>query len=81
MKKVKKRTLKKQLVKETRDIRITFTKSGTGYRKAVVFIPVAWLDHMGINEEDRTTEMTYSPRTKKINIKKKSSETSTDNDE
>lgn len=76
----RKRT-KKQIVKETRDIKVILSTGGTGHRTASTFIPITWLDHMGIKEGDRTTEMTYSPRTKKITIRKKGSEVPTDNDE
>lgn len=69
-----KKRIKKQIVKETRDMKIILGKSGTGHRNASTFIPITWLDHMGITEDDRITEMTYSPRTKKITIRKKDSE-------
>lgn len=73
----KKRTQKKEVVKESRDIKIMFSETSNGYINARVSLPLSWLKDMKIskeNEEDRTTEMTYSPRTKKITIRKKSSE-------
>ncbi|MGL5982810.1 MAG: hypothetical protein ACRCZR_05735, partial [Cetobacterium sp.] len=66
-------------VKETRDIKIMFSETNNGYVNARVSLPISWLKDMKIskeNDKDRITEMTYSPRTKKITIRKKGSEVS-----
>ncbi|MGL5918136.1 MAG: hypothetical protein ACRCYM_02715 [Cetobacterium sp.] len=73
------RTQKKEIVKETRDIKIMFSETNNGYVNARVSLPISWLKDMKIskeNDKDRITEMTYSPRTKKITIRKKGSEVS-----
>ncbi|MGL5592428.1 hypothetical protein [Cetobacterium sp.] len=77
MEQKKSRTQKKEIVKETREIKIMFSETNNGYVNARVSLPLSWLKDMKIskeNDEERTTEMTYSPRTKKITIRKKSSE-------
>lgn len=68
----KKTSSKKEIVKETRDLKVMFAKSGNGYMNTRMTFPLAWFQHMGINPDDRDTEVTYSPRTKKITIRKKS---------
>lgn len=72
----KKKTQKKQIVKETRDISVTLGTGGTGGITPRIFLPYSWLKHMGVETDDRRMEITYSPRTKKITIRKKSSEVS-----
>lgn len=72
----KKRTQKKEIVKETRDLKFTYGVRGEKYLTAKMTFPLSWLEHMGISPDDRETEVTYSPRTKKITIRKKSSNVS-----
>lgn len=74
MEQKKKRTRKKEIVKETRDANITLSTGGSGGISPRVSLPYLWLEHMGIVANDRAVEITYSPRTKKITIRKKSSE-------
>lgn len=81
MEQKKKRASKKEVVKETREIKIMFSETNNGYVNARVSLPLSWLKDMKIskeNDEDRTTEMTYSPRTKKITIRKKGAEETTE---
>lgn len=69
-----KKTRKKEILKEDRELKVMFPKSGNGYLNARMVFPMMWLEHMGINPDDRDTIVTYSPRTRKITIRKKSSE-------
>ena len=72
----KRRTQKKEIVKETRELNVMFAKCGSGGISPRITIPAIWLEHMGITPDDRETEITYSPRTKKITIRKKGSNVS-----
>ncbi|MGL5190596.1 hypothetical protein [Cetobacterium sp.] len=76
MEQKKKRTQKKEIVKETRDLNLTFVKSGAGNITPRVSLPITWIKHMGMNLDEREIEVTYSPRTKKITIRKKGSNVS-----
>ena len=76
MEQKKKRTLKKEIVKETRVLNVMFTVDGRGSTSTKISIPSTWIAHMGISPNDRETEVTYSPRTKKITIRKKGSKVS-----
>lgn len=80
MEQKKKRALKK-IVKETRNLNVMFASDGKGHYATRMSLPSTWFEHMGLNPDDRETEVTYSPRTKKITIRKKGSEVLTDNDE
>lgn len=77
----KKRKNSKNVIKETREAKITIGTGGTGGISPRVGLPFLWLEHMGITKENREIEISYSPRTKKITIRKKSSETSKDDKE
>lgn len=68
----------KDIVKETRILKVMFAKDGKGGSSPRITLPVFWLEHMGLSSEDRETEVTYHPRTKKITIRKKSSMKTTD---
>lgn len=72
----KRGTPKKEIVKETRDLKMMFSKSAKGTNTPRLAFPMLWIKDMGINLDDRDTEVTYSPRTKKITIRKKSSKVS-----
>ncbi|MGL4903357.1 MAG: hypothetical protein ACRDDH_21275 [Cetobacterium sp.] len=76
MEQKKRRTQKKEIVKETRDLKLVFGKSGAGNMTPRVNLPMAWVKHMGLDLDEREIEVTYSPRTKKITIRKKSSNVS-----
>ena len=76
MEQKKKRTSKKEVVKETRILNVMFPLDGKGNYTTRMSLPSTWFEHMGINPNDRETEVTYSPRTKKITIRKKGSEES-----
>lgn len=76
--KKKNRTPKKEIVKETRELKFSYGLRGEKYLTAKMTFPLSWLEHMGISPDERETEVTYSPRTKKITIRKKSSEVSVD---
>lgn len=77
----KNRTRKKEVTKETREVNVVLSTGGKGGISPRVTFPYAWFEHMGMNEIDKKVEITYSPRTKKITIRKKSSEAPIDNDE
>lgn len=74
MEQKKKRTSKKEIVKETRNLNVMFASDGKGHYATRISLPSTWLEHMGISPDDREAEVTYSPRTKKITIRKKGSE-------
>lgn len=78
MEQKKKRISKKEIVKETRSLKVMFASDGKGHYATRMSLPSTWFEHMGINPDDRETEVTYSPRTKKITIRKKGSEESTE---
>ncbi|MBC2856833.1 hypothetical protein H3N56_10310 [Cetobacterium sp. 2A] len=81
MEQKKKRTRKKEVIKEIRDIKIMFSETSNGYVNARVSLPLSWLKDMKVTQDDRETEMTYSPRTKKITIRKKGSEVKEDKED
>lgn len=76
----KKKNTKKKIEKETREYRIIYSNSGNGYTGAKISLPFEWLEDMGISPDDRNVDITYRPRTKTLSIKKKSSETSIEDD-
>ena len=76
MEQKKRRTQKKEIVKETRDLKISFNKAGNGGLTPKVSLPIMWVKHMGLDLDERDIEVTYSPRTKKITIRKRGSEVS-----
>ena len=76
MEQQKRRTQKKELVKETRNLKISFNKACNGGLTPKVSLPIMWVQHMGLDLDERDIEVTYSPRTKKITIRKKSSNVS-----
>ena len=76
MEQKKRRTQKKEIVKETRNLKISFNKAGNGGLTTKVSLPIMWVKHMGLDLDERDIEVTYSPRTKKITIRKKGSEVS-----
>ena len=58
-----------------------FVRSGRGTETPRMTFPMIWIKDMGIDLNERDLEVTYHPRTKKISIRKKSSETSIDDNE
>lgn len=76
MEQKKRRTQKKEIVKETRDLKMMFSKSGSGNITPRISLPMTWVKHMGMDLDERDIEVTYSPRTKKITIRKKGSKVS-----
>lgn len=76
MEQKKKRTQKKEIVKETRDLKMMFSKSGSGTNTPRLAFPMLWINDMGVDLDNRDMEVTYSPRTKKITIRKKGSKVS-----
>lgn len=77
----KKRTSKKEIVKEIRESKLIFTRTGISSVTPRVSLPTMWVKHMGLSADDKDLELVYSPRTKKITIRKKGSEALTDNNE
>lgn len=67
----KKRTSKKEIVKEVRESKLIFTRTGISSITPRVSLPTMWVKHMGLSTDDKDLELTYSPRTKKITIRKK----------
>lgn len=62
----------KKLEKETRTLKVMFAVDGRGSKNTRMTLPITWFKDMGIDLDNRETSVTYSPRTKKITIKKKS---------
>ena len=58
--------------KDKREVKILFLKNGMGSRATKINIPLPWIDHMGITENDR--EVIIEKVGKKIIITKKKSE-------
>lgn len=77
----KKKNSKKKIEKETRELKIMFTKTGTSSNTPRLAFPMTWIKDMNIDLNDREVEVTYHPRTKKISIRKKSSKPSKDDEE
>lgn len=77
----KKRTRKKEVEKETRGYKVSYSKRTDGSFTGKVTFPLEWLEHMGINPNDRNIEVTYRPRTKTLTIKKKSLEVAEDKED
>lgn len=70
----KKKNSKKEIVKEVRESKLIFTRTGISSITPRVSLPTMWVKHMGLSTDDKDLELIYSPRTKKITIRKKSSE-------
>lgn len=58
-------------MKETRDLKIMFAKSGSGSTCSRITIPISMIRDMGITELDREVQLTYDETEKIITIKKK----------
>lgn len=69
----RKRNSKKAIVKETRGYKLNYGLKNDGYWSAKLTLPIGWLEHMGLSPEDRDIDVEYSPRTKKITIRKRDS--------
>lgn len=75
-----KKNTKKKIEKETRRYKVSYTKKDQNSFSTKIFVPLEWLEDMGLNPNDRIVEVTYRPRTKTLSIKK-SSKTSKDDEE
>ena len=73
MEEKRKKTSKKTIVKETRGYKLNYGLKNDGYWSAKVTLPLGWLEHMGLSPNDRDIDIEYSPRTKKITIRKRES--------
>ncbi|MCU9811208.1 MULTISPECIES: hypothetical protein [Paraclostridium] len=58
-------------MKESRDLNISFNKSGSGSMSTKLTIPISFIKDMGLTQEDRAVEVTYDKIEKTITIKKK----------
>lgn len=58
-------------MKETRDLKIMFAKSGSGSQTCRITVPISIIRNMGISELDREVQLTYDETDKTITIKKK----------
>lgn len=56
-------------MKETRDLKITFTKGGSGSESTKLSLPVKWIRQLGLSKDNRDVEVTLDGN--KIIIKKK----------
>ncbi|MGL5802689.1 MAG: AbrB/MazE/SpoVT family DNA-binding domain-containing protein [Cetobacterium sp.] len=68
------KTPKQKIEREARKLKISFRVNGSGSTDARITLPISWVRDMKINGEEREVEVLYSPRTKKISIKKWSEE-------
>lgn len=76
---MKKKKNTKKIEKETRKYKVSYSKKDENSFSTKIFIPLEWLEDMGLNPDDRNVDVTYRPRTKTLSIKK-SSETSIDDE-
>lgn len=60
-------------MKESRKLKITFTKGGSGSTTCKLGIPTKWVNDIGLTPDDRELEVEYDSETKSIMIKKFSS--------
>ncbi|MCR1848278.1 AbrB/MazE/SpoVT family DNA-binding domain-containing protein [Paeniclostridium sordellii] len=58
-------------MKEKRDLKVMFAKSGSGSKTTRLTLPIAWVKEMNITEDERSVEVTYDDANKSITIKKK----------
>lgn len=58
-------------MKETRELKVTFNKSGAGSQTNRITIPTSWIREMDVTEDDRNVEVTFNKDNKTITIKKK----------
>lgn len=58
-------------MKEVRESKLIFTRTGISSITPRVSLPTMWVKHMDLSTDDKDLELTYSPRTKKITIRKK----------
>lgn len=58
-------------MKQKRDLKVMFAKSGSGSKTTRLTLPIAWVKEMNITEDERQVEVTYDDEDKSITIKKK----------
>lgn len=58
-------------MKETRELKVTFNKSGAGSQTNRITIPTTWIRKMNVTKDDRFVEVTFNEDTKTITIIKK----------
>ena len=58
-------------MKETRELNVTFTTSGSGSKTTRLALPITFLREMNVTEDDRVVEVTFDKDDKTITIKKK----------
>ncbi len=58
-------------MKETRELNVTFTTSGSGSKTTRLSLPITFLREMNVTEDDRVVEVTFNKEDKTITIKKK----------
>lgn len=75
---MKKKKSDKIVDKISKSVNVSFNSGGSGGITTRISLPSLWLQQMGINVDDKKAEITFHPRTKKITIRKMSSETSID---
>ncbi len=56
-------------MKDTRTLKVLFSKSGSGSTTTKITLPISWIKEMGINEENRDVEVSFDNG--KIVIQKK----------
>ncbi|WP_315169467.1 AbrB/MazE/SpoVT family DNA-binding domain-containing protein [Metaclostridioides mangenotii] len=57
-------------MKNSRILKVLFSKSGSGSTTTKITLPITWIKEMGINEDSREVEVTFEDN--KITIQKKS---------
>lgn len=58
-------------LKEKRNLKVSFTKSGAGSTTNRITLPTTWIREMGITEDEKEVEVELDKVTKVISIKKK----------
>ncbi|GAA0234749.1 AbrB/MazE/SpoVT family DNA-binding domain-containing protein [Metaclostridioides mangenotii] len=57
-------------MKNSRILKVLFSKSGSGSTTTKITLPITWIKEMGIDEENREVEVTFEGN--KITMQKKS---------
>lgn len=60
--------MKREIKEETRELNITYNKSGSGSISTRISLPKTWIDNMNVTPEDRSVKVTF--KNNKITIEK-----------
>lgn len=63
-----------------RELKISFTKSGSGSCSSRISLPISWIKQMGLNIDKRDVEVYFNEEKNTIEIKPKNYETKKNED-